>query len=120
MTATTPTMKITELSHFPSTSKTLVYCDAARIQLPWPGDPELKATETFYVMGPEDPFAAPSTHFRHGGGVANVSFLDGHVTAMSEVFVPSPGHWPQEANDLRSELKIGYLSDKSVELYRPR
>ena len=114
-----PQMITRNLAYFKATSRTLVFCDAARIQLPWAGDPVLKATETFYVMGPQDPYAAPQTHFRHGGNVANVSFLDGHVQAMSEEFVPSPGYWPQEANDLRDKLNIGYLSETSVELYRP-
>jgi prepilin-type N-terminal cleavage/methylation domain-containing protein/prepilin-type processing-associated H-X9-DG protein len=115
-----PEMVIRNLAFFPATSRTLVFCDAARIQLPWAGDPVLKATETFYVMGPQDPSAVPQTHFRHGGNVANVSFLDGHVAAMSEKFVPSPGHWPAAANDLRDELNIGYLAEQSIELYRPR
>ncbi len=115
-----PEMIIRNLASFPATSRTMVFCDAARIQLPWAGDPVLKATETFYVMGPEDSSAAPQTHFRHGGGVANVSFLDGHVTAMTEEFVLSPSHWDAAANALRDKLKIGYLSEQSIELYRPR
>ncbi len=115
-----PQMVVRDLAYFPATSRTMVFCDSARIQLPWAGDPELKATENFYILGPEDAWTEPNTHFRHGGNVANVSFLDGHVEAMKEVFVAPPGHWPQDAIALRAKLVIGYLSDKSVELYRPR
>ncbi len=117
------TQKITRLANFRSTHKTVVFCDSARIQPPSAWDPDLKATESYYIVGPEDEPSwtrVPLTHFRHMGEVANVSFLDGHVEAMKEVFVPSPTIWPPEANDLRDKLGIGYLSDKSVELYRSR
>ncbi len=115
-----PRMVVTRLADFPSTSRTMVFCDAARIELPWQPEGRVRVTETFYVIGPEDAYAAPMTHFRHGGDVANVSFLDGHVEARTEVDFPSPVHWPAEANQLRARTKIGYLSERSVELYRPR
>jgi prepilin-type N-terminal cleavage/methylation domain-containing protein/prepilin-type processing-associated H-X9-DG protein len=108
------------LAYFPATSRTIVLSDAARIQLPWSGDPQLKATENFYLQGPQDAYAEPNTHFRHAGPVANTSFLDGHVEAKNEVPVPSPSSWPQSAQDLRKQLHIGFLSDQSVDLYRPR
>jgi prepilin-type N-terminal cleavage/methylation domain-containing protein/prepilin-type processing-associated H-X9-DG protein len=108
------------LADFPATSRTLVFSDAARIQLPWSGDPTLRATENFYLNGPNDDYAAPGTHFRHNGTVANVSYLDGHVEARTEIFVPSPSSWPPEAITLRDKLHIGYVSDTSIEAYRPR
>jgi prepilin-type processing-associated H-X9-DG protein/prepilin-type N-terminal cleavage/methylation domain-containing protein len=114
-----PVMKTTRLSHYPATTRTIVLSYAASIQLPWSGDPQLRATESFYILGPQDSFAAPYTHFRHRGRVANVAFLDGHVEARTEVFVPSPFGWDAAANALRHKLAIGYLSDRSVELYRP-
>jgi prepilin-type processing-associated H-X9-DG protein len=113
-----PTTITRRLADFAATSRTIAFSDAARIQPPWSGDPRLHATEAFYILGPQDPFAAPFTHFRHGGRVANVSFLDGHVDTMSEVFVPSPASYSAAANTLRQKLAIGYLSDQSVELYR--
>ncbi len=113
-----PVAVVKRLQDFFATSRTVVLSDAARISLPWSGDPVLKATETFYILGPQDPFPAPFTHFRHGGRVANASFLDGHVEAMSEAFVPSPGNWDAAANALRQKLGIGYLSATSIELYR--
>ena len=115
-----PRVVTRNLAYFPSTSRTLVFSDSARIQLPWAGDPVLKATENMYLQGPEDYdlYTAPGTHFRHAR-VANVSYLDGHVDAFSPANVPLPSYWPQDAKDLAARLVIGYVSDRSVELYRP-
>jgi prepilin-type N-terminal cleavage/methylation domain-containing protein/prepilin-type processing-associated H-X9-DG protein len=113
-----PVLKKKVLGAFTATHRTVVFTDAGRIQLPWSGDPELKATENFYLQGPQDAFAAPNTHFRHASLMANVSFLDGHVEPMREVFVPSPSNWNQAANDLRQRMHIGYVSDTSVDRYR--
>jgi prepilin-type processing-associated H-X9-DG protein/prepilin-type N-terminal cleavage/methylation domain-containing protein len=111
-------MVVMRLANFPSTSTTIALTDAGRISLPWTGDPTLRFTESFYIMGPQDPSAAPSTHFRHGGGVANVAYLDGHVEPRPEEAVPSPAHWDQAANDLRAQMKLGFVSAKSVDAYR--
>ena len=113
-----PTMITTTLAQFPATSRTIAFTDSARISLPWSGDPVLRITENFYVLGPQDASAAPFTQFRHGGNVANVSYLDGHVEAKVEEFVPSPSHWPVDANELRRQRHVGYASDRSVEAYR--
>jgi prepilin-type N-terminal cleavage/methylation domain-containing protein/prepilin-type processing-associated H-X9-DG protein len=110
-----------QLADFPATSRTLVFTDSARIQLPWAGDPVLKATENFYLQGPDDSnyFTTPGTHFRHGGKVACVSFLDGHVSTHTMAGLPSPPYWPLDAQELQQRLAIGYIADTSVELYRP-
>jgi prepilin-type processing-associated H-X9-DG protein/prepilin-type N-terminal cleavage/methylation domain-containing protein len=113
-----PVTVVKRLADFAATSRTVAFSDAARISLPWSGDPVLRATENFYIVGPQDSFAAPFTHFRHGGRVSNVSFLDGHVDSVAEVYVASPGHWDAAANALRQRVAIGYLSEKSVEMYR--
>jgi prepilin-type processing-associated H-X9-DG protein/prepilin-type N-terminal cleavage/methylation domain-containing protein len=113
-----PVQIVRRMADFQATSRTAIFSDAARIQLPWWGDPELKATESFYILGPQDPFTEPSTHFRHASGIANVAFLDGHVEGLQEDYVPPPPHWPQAARDLRQRLKIGYLSKTSIEMYR--
>jgi prepilin-type N-terminal cleavage/methylation domain-containing protein/prepilin-type processing-associated H-X9-DG protein len=114
-----PPMVVTQrLVNFPATSRTIVLTDAARISLPWSGDPVLRFTESFYIMGPQDASAAPSTHFRHGGAVANVAYLDGHVEPRSEEFVASPASWDQAANNLRKEMRLGYVSATSVDAYR--
>lgn len=116
-----PEVLTRRLADFPATSRTVVFTDSARIQLPWDGDPVLKATENFYIQGPDDHnfFTAPGTHFRHGGNVACVSFLDGHVTSSTMAGLPPPSHWPADAVELKNRLGIGYIADTSVELYRP-
>lgn len=114
-----PTLITHNLGYFPATSRTITFSDAARIQLPWFGDPELKATENFYLQGPDDSFASPNTHFRHVGSVANVAFLDGHVEARREAPVPPPSYWGSDAVALLRRMRIGYVADTSVELYRP-
>ena len=55
----------------------------------------------------------PTTHFRHGG-VACVSFLDGHVETRTEVPVASPANWSAAANALRAQQRIGYLADVNL------
>ena len=109
------------------TTRMVMFSDAARVQLPWSGDPELRATENFYIQGPQDweLFTAPGTHFRHAGGVANVCFMDGHVDALTMADGNWPGHWPQTALDMARTRKIGYLSlqstgdDNEGPVYRP-
>lgn len=114
-----PVMQIRRFADFPATSVQIVMSDSARIALPWSGDPVLKATENFYIQGPQDSSAAPGTHFRHGGAQANVAFLDGHVQAMSEEDYPSPASFDAAASKLRAQLKIGYIYKTSVPGYRP-
>ena len=111
-------MVVMRLVNFPSTSRTVVLSDAARIALPWSGDPVLRFTEGFYLLGPQDPSAAPFTHFRHGGNVANVAYLDGHVEPKTEAAAPSPASWDKAANDLRQQMRLGYISAQSVDTYR--
>jgi prepilin-type processing-associated H-X9-DG protein/prepilin-type N-terminal cleavage/methylation domain-containing protein len=111
-------MVVMRLVNFPTTSKTIVLTDSARIALPWSGDPVLRFTENFYLLGPNDPSTYPCTHFRHGGGTANVAYLDGHVEPKTEEFVASPSNYDQAANNLRQQMKIGYVSATSVDAYR--
>ena len=122
-----PEIVTKRFADFPSTSRTVVFSDSARIQLPSSWDPTLKATENMFLTGPQDDvqpypglFIEPSTHFRHAGKTAIVSFLDGHAEAWTTMpNVPVPAYWPQNAKDLKERLAIDYLADKSVELYRP-
>lgn len=114
-----PVLKLKRMADFPATSRTICFSDAARMQLPWSGDPVLKVTENFYLQGPQDSFAAPNTHFRHGGPTAIVGYLDGHATAMTEDFVASPSHWDTAANALRQKVHLGFINAQSVEAYRP-
>lgn len=112
-------MVVMRLAQFPTTSRTIVISDAARIALPWSGDPVLRFTENLFILGPQDPSTAPFTHFRHGGSVANVGYLDGHVEARTEEFAASPNNWDQAANNLRQQMRLGYISTSSVDSYRP-
>lgn len=114
----TPRQELKNLAMFPATSRTLVMSDAARVQLPWSGDPVLRATENLYLNGPDDAFAAPGSHFRHAG-VCNAGFLDGHVEALRPVDRPYPSSWNAQAGALAKSLGISYLHSSSVELYRP-
>ncbi len=111
-------MVVMRLVNFPTTSKTIVLTDSARISLPWSGDPVLRFTENFYLLGPNDPSTYPCTHFRHSGGTSNVAYLDGHVEPKTEETVASPSNWDQAANNLRQQMKIGYVSATSVDAYR--
>src|SRR5262249_34850933 len=117
----TPTIMKRRFADFPTTHRTIVLSDSARIQLPWFGDPVLKATENMYLTGPDDAelFNETGTHFRHHA-TANVGFLDGHVENHEMANVPLPSWWPQDAKDLAKKLQIGYLSDKSIDMYRAR
>ena len=114
----TPRQELKTLANFPTTSRTVVLSDAARVQLPWSGDPVLRLTENLYLQGPDDDYASPGSHFRHDG-VANVGFLDGHVEGMRRVDRPFPASWNQPAAHLARSNNLGYLSTGSVENYRP-
>ncbi|MFO0950338.1 MAG: DUF1559 domain-containing protein [Isosphaeraceae bacterium] len=113
-----PTQVFKRLADFPSTTRTVVLGDSARVQLPFGSDTTLKVTENLYLNGPDDAFAAPGSHFRHAG-VANTGFLDGHVEALRQVDTPYPSSWNAAAGALARQSRIGYLSPTSVEMYRP-
>lgn len=98
------------------TSRVVMFADAARIQLPWQGDPTLKITENFFLQGPDWEFfdPTPSTHFRHAGGMAVVGFLDGHVESAGLTRTDKiPASWNQDAIEMARENKINYLSPES-------
>jgi prepilin-type N-terminal cleavage/methylation domain-containing protein/prepilin-type processing-associated H-X9-DG protein len=104
------------MNDFPSTSATFVFSDSALILAATGQSPV--GQESYSIAAPAPTVVGtapiPTTHFRHGGRLANVSFLDGHVEARAEVFVASPANWSQEANDLRARLALGYLADNNV------
>jgi prepilin-type N-terminal cleavage/methylation domain-containing protein/prepilin-type processing-associated H-X9-DG protein len=116
----TPYQNLTRLAQFASTSRTLVMSDSAVVQVPYlPGQVPI-VTENLYLVGPDDNYAEPGTHFRHGG-LANAGFLDGHVEAMRPVKARAgvPASWDSVSGELAVKVGIGYLNATSVGLYRP-
>jgi prepilin-type processing-associated H-X9-DG protein len=110
----TPIAYTTRFANFPSTSTTFVFSDSAII-VTWTNPPS--ASESFSLAAPLPTVLGgpqPTTHFRHGGRLANVGFLDGHVETRSEVEVASPSWWSPEADALRRRLAIGYLADNNL------
>jgi prepilin-type processing-associated H-X9-DG protein/prepilin-type N-terminal cleavage/methylation domain-containing protein len=104
--------RLTDLTN--GTSNTYMFSDSVLIGW-WNSPPDLE--ESYSIAAPKATNAGgpvPATHFRHGGRVANVSFCDGHVETMSEVFVASPSYYSAAANQLRQKYAIGYLSDSIV------
>jgi prepilin-type processing-associated H-X9-DG protein/prepilin-type N-terminal cleavage/methylation domain-containing protein len=109
----TPLSLTRRITDVPSTSTTFLFCDTALIAT-WTSPPT--AQESYGMAAPFPTLAGspqPTTHFRHGGRVANVAFLDGHVENRSEVPFPSPSWWSPAANAVRAKLAIGYLADNN-------
>jgi prepilin-type processing-associated H-X9-DG protein len=109
---------VKRFADFPSTGRQVLFTDSAWVNSYYS---PAKAEENYYIQGPEDYnfFTSPGTHFRHGGRIACAAFLDGHVETWRMANVPPPSYWAQDAKDLLDTLGIGYLSEKSVDLYRP-
>jgi len=104
--------RLTDLTN--GTSNAYMFSDSALIGW-WNSPPDLE--ESYSISAPQTTEAGspvPATHFRHGGRVANVSFCDGHVEAMTEVFVASPSYYSAAANQVRQKYAIGYLSNSVV------
>lgn len=112
---TNPNKLVRRLNEF-STSNTFVFSDTALIAT-WNNPPT--AEESYSIAAPFATFNGstpqPTTHFRHASGTAIVSFLDGHMETRSEVTFPSPATWSAAANKLRTDMKIGYLSDTNIQ-----
>jgi prepilin-type processing-associated H-X9-DG protein/prepilin-type N-terminal cleavage/methylation domain-containing protein len=107
------------LADFPRTSATLLFTDSALVS----NYPAWHIEEVIQVRGPASFLAADNsfgyylnfTHFRHGGGVANVAFMDGHVEAMSEVPVATPPGWDANVDALRRKHTLGFpTADEAV------
>ena len=110
----TPLSLTRRITDVPATSATFLFCDTALIAT-WTSPPT--AQESYAMAAPFPTLAGgpqPTTHFRHGGRLANVAFLDGHVEGRTEVPFPSPPWWPTAADEVRGKLAVGYLADNNV------
>lgn len=90
-------------------TQTIVFADAAAVNcIDWPACTDNSFTETWYLEPPSDAF--PNTHFRHNG-VANVSFLDGHVESRMRSWVNLPS-WvaPAQAQEMQKR-QLGFVGD---------
>jgi prepilin-type N-terminal cleavage/methylation domain-containing protein/prepilin-type processing-associated H-X9-DG protein len=114
------TRRITDLS---ATSRTIAFTDSAEI---WWYDANFNpipafCRESIILSMPTDSY--PNVHFRHGPGVANVLFVDGHVEAMTPVDnplstnPPDPYGWPADALELKEQASIADLSSASTNQY---
>ncbi|HZU38203.1 MAG TPA: DUF1559 domain-containing protein [Gemmataceae bacterium] len=105
----TLTKKLTDLTA--GTSTTLMFSDSALVGA-WNSPPDLE--ESYSISSPVDDLlgpAEPTTHFRHASRVANAAFCDGHVEPRTDdAPVASPSWWGPDANALRKQNGIDYLS----------
>jgi len=104
--------KLLDVVNGNGSTATFMFADSVLIAT-WTTPPSLQ--ESYSIAAPQTTKAGgaqPTTHFRHGGRIANVAFCDGHVEVRTEaVFVPSPVWWNAEAQELRVRNNIGYLTD---------
>ncbi|GIW79305.1 MAG: prepilin-type N-terminal cleavage/methylation domain-containing protein [Gemmatales bacterium] len=105
------TLVIYRITDVASTTRTVMFSDAGRIN--WWSSAEPVLEENFFLNAPSQQY--PGTHFRHSG-VANVLFLDGHLETMGPVVNPLPSYWPAAAKELRDKVKLFDLGSND-ELY---
>lgn len=95
--------KAFRVKHVPETTRTVAFADTAMIDFSSP----------YHLREQHGGFDLPTTtdpvtHFRHGGNVANVVFVDGHVEAYPWKFRPGP--YTQPAQLPRMEFhKLGII-----------
>jgi prepilin-type N-terminal cleavage/methylation domain-containing protein/prepilin-type processing-associated H-X9-DG protein len=96
----------------PSTSSTYLFSDSALLVC-YPGSPCTMQEADAIVgpvplaqMGPYGLYQALS-HFRHTT-VANMSFLDGHVEALTLAYSPSDPTWPPDAVPFIQTNRMGF------------
>jgi len=102
--------KMLDIVNGNGSSATFMFSDSVLIGT-WNSPPDLEESDS--IAAPQDDLAGsaqPTTHFRHGGKLANVAFVDGHVETMTEVPVASPSWWTPQDNQLRQQYGVGYLS----------
>jgi prepilin-type processing-associated H-X9-DG protein len=96
-----------EFKDVQATSQTIVFADAAQVNcLDWPNCTQNAFTESWYLEPPSDSF--PTTHFRHNG-VANVSFLDGHVETRMRSWIDLPAWVPAAQVQEMKNRQLGFV-----------
>jgi prepilin-type processing-associated H-X9-DG protein len=104
------------LTNVTSTSQTMCFADAARIDY-WSDPKHPVLQENYYCDPPSNQY--PGNHFRHMR-TANVVFLDGHVDNLTPVDngVPAfdqaynPYGWPAAADEFRKYARVFDLSTR--------
>jgi prepilin-type N-terminal cleavage/methylation domain-containing protein/prepilin-type processing-associated H-X9-DG protein len=110
------------MASVPATSRTLTFCDAAFLGT------SLGLQESTALRGPgsrpnqyqvaDQPwgfYGYNFTHFRHGGGVAEVAYLDGHVeTIRFEDNVPDPAFAGAAFVGARKANQLGFVSSDNA------
>ncbi len=84
---------------------TIAFADSARLRW-WGQDAsasEPVAEENYYLEPPSSRYS--TVHFRHDG-VANVLFLDGHVSPMEPTILKMPVWWPEPVDRARYRYRI--------------
>jgi prepilin-type processing-associated H-X9-DG protein/prepilin-type N-terminal cleavage/methylation domain-containing protein len=115
-----PVLRVRRITDVKATTRTIAFADSAEV---WWYDDNYNqipayVRESLILSMPSDSY--PIVHFRHGGGTANVLFVDGHVETMSSVDnllplnPPNPYGWPQDAIDLKNQSRISDLSSAST------
>jgi prepilin-type N-terminal cleavage/methylation domain-containing protein/prepilin-type processing-associated H-X9-DG protein len=115
-----PTVRARRITDFPATSATMLFTESAGLS----NSGGFHVEEAVAVRGPSYFTTASTsfgyfltfTQFRHGGDVANVAFLDGHVETRTEVPVPTPSSWgaKSDVDDWRQKQRLGFISDTDI------
>jgi prepilin-type processing-associated H-X9-DG protein/prepilin-type N-terminal cleavage/methylation domain-containing protein len=119
----TPRLRVQRITDLSATSRTIAFADSAEV---WWYDDNFNPAPAFVreslIMAlPSDSY--PNIHFRHGGGTANVLFVDGHVESMTPVEnalptnPPDPFGWPADALALKDRSRIADLSSAMTDLF---
>lgn len=118
-----------------ATSQTFLFCDTAGVGAALYGvstplgeadsfRPPFSISSSFgsfyspYPSGNGPLNAAPYTHFRHAGMIANVAFLDGHVESRTQVTAANPATWTVAELATAAQYGIGYL-DATIQPGQP-
>jgi prepilin-type N-terminal cleavage/methylation domain-containing protein/prepilin-type processing-associated H-X9-DG protein len=90
-----------------ATSKTIVFADSAQVNcVDWPACTQNVFVESWYLEPPSDFF--PTTHFRHNG-LANVSYLDGHVETQTRSWIDVSSAVPAGQIQVMQAHQLGFV-----------